>query len=112
MTTRHISVDGGGAIRRLTLNRPTRHNAQTPLMWAELAEAGAELAADPQVRCVVVSGTGKSFSSGIGLVSRCADRTAFSSGSPPIPKATPTRCCRPSPRPRRRSAGWSGLRSS
>ncbi|MFF4056935.1 enoyl-CoA hydratase/isomerase family protein [Streptomyces sp. NPDC001668] len=67
MTTRHISVDGGGAIRRLTLNRPARHNAQTPLMWAELAEAGAELAADPQVRCVVVSGSGKSFSSGIDL---------------------------------------------
>ncbi|WP_217234782.1 hypothetical protein [Streptomyces sp. AC555_RSS877] len=49
-TTRRISVDGGGAIRRLALNRPARHNAQTPLMWAELAEAGAELAADPQVR--------------------------------------------------------------
>jgi 2-(1,2-epoxy-1,2-dihydrophenyl)acetyl-CoA isomerase len=49
------------------LNRPERHNAQTPQMWAGLAAAGRELSADPGVRCVILAGKGPSFSSGIDL---------------------------------------------
>lgn len=67
MTTTEIRVEGNGPIRRVTLARPQRHNAQTPRMWAELAAAGRELSADPDVRCVIVSGAGESFSSGIDL---------------------------------------------
>ncbi|MEU0479502.1 enoyl-CoA hydratase/isomerase family protein [Streptosporangium sp. NPDC006013] len=67
MVTTEISIEGDGPIRRLTLNRPARHNAQTPIMWAELAAAGRELTADPDVRCVVIRGSGESFSSGIDL---------------------------------------------
>ncbi|MEV4383101.1 enoyl-CoA hydratase/isomerase family protein [Streptosporangium sp. NPDC049644] len=65
--TTQIVVKGHGPVRRLTLNRPARHNAQTPTMWAELAAAGRELASDPEVRCLIVSGSGESFSSGIDL---------------------------------------------
>lgn len=49
------------------LARPDRLNAQTPRMWQELAEVGEQLCADDSVRAVVVSGRGRSFSSGIDL---------------------------------------------
>jgi enoyl-CoA hydratase/carnithine racemase len=62
-----VELSGEGAVRHLVLNRPERHNAQTPAMWAELAAAGRRLSADPDVRCVVLSGSGGSFSSGIDL---------------------------------------------
>ncbi|AIJ24640.1 MULTISPECIES: enoyl-CoA hydratase/isomerase family protein [Amycolatopsis methanolica group] len=62
-----IQVSGTGPVRQLLLNRPARHNAQTPRMWAELAAAGRALGVDPEVRCVVVTGAGGSFSSGIDL---------------------------------------------
>lgn len=57
------SVDG--AIARVTLDRPGVRNAQTPAMWLELAGFGADLPDD--VRVVVVTGEGPSFSSGIDL---------------------------------------------
>jgi enoyl-CoA hydratase/carnithine racemase len=62
-----VLVEGHGPVRRILLNRPGRHNAQTPQMWAELAAAGRELSADPDVRCVILTGNGRSFSSGIDL---------------------------------------------
>lgn len=62
-----MRVEGDGPVRTLRLNRPDRHNAQTPQLWAELAAAGRELSADQDVRCVVLTGTGPSFSSGIDL---------------------------------------------
>jgi enoyl-CoA hydratase/carnithine racemase len=62
-----VQVEGSGAVRTVRLDRPDRHNAQTPQLWTELAAAGRELAADPEVRCVVLTGTGPSFSSGIDL---------------------------------------------
>lgn len=65
--TTQLTLTGEGQVRQLVLNRPERHNAQTPVMWAELAAAGRELSSDPEVRCVVISGAGGSFSSGIDL---------------------------------------------
>jgi enoyl-CoA hydratase/carnithine racemase len=62
-----VRIEGSGPVRTLRLDRPGRHNAQTPQMWAELAAAGRTLSADPEVRCVVLNGTGPSFSSGIDL---------------------------------------------
>jgi enoyl-CoA hydratase/carnithine racemase len=59
----HTSVDG--AVARVTLDRPEVRNAQTPAMWLELARFGASLPDD--IRVVVVTGTGTSFSSGIDL---------------------------------------------
>ena len=62
-----VRVTGEGPVRTLTLHRPGRHNAQTPAMWAALARAGRTLAADPTVRCVLLTGDGPSFSAGIDL---------------------------------------------
>ena len=54
-----------GAVARVVLDRPEVRNAQTPAMWLALAEFGAGLPDD--VRVVVVTGEGPSFSAGIDL---------------------------------------------
>jgi enoyl-CoA hydratase/carnithine racemase len=56
-----------GHVGWLTLNRPAKLNAQTPTMWTELAEFGRTIIEDPELRCLVVTGAGRAFSSGIDL---------------------------------------------
>ena len=56
--------DGIGWLR---LNRPEKLNAQTPAMWNELRDLGRELVCDASLRCLVVIGQGRAFSSGIVL---------------------------------------------
>jgi enoyl-CoA hydratase len=53
-----------GAVRRITFNRPEKHNAFTPEMEAELHAAIGAALADPAVRVIVLAGAGRSFSSG------------------------------------------------
>lgn len=48
----------------LTLDLPERRNAMTPELTAAWAEAIGALAADREVRCVVVTGAGTAFSAG------------------------------------------------
>ena len=55
-------VENGLAV--LTLNRPERLNALTSNMIAGLGGILAELAADPAIGCVVLTGAGKGFCSG------------------------------------------------
>jgi enoyl-CoA hydratase/carnithine racemase len=68
-----LRLEGDGALRRLVLDRPERHNAQNPALWRELRAAGEELVADPAVRCVVLAGAGPSFSSGLDLAELSGD---------------------------------------
>lgn len=56
-----FSVDG--PVARVVLDRPEVRNAQTPAMWRALAEFGGDL--PPEVRVVVLSGEGPSFSAGL-----------------------------------------------
>jgi len=60
-----VQIDGpvGGRVARVRLSRPEKRNAQTPETWLALAAAGASLPGD--VRVVVVSGEGPSFSAGL-----------------------------------------------
>ena len=51
----------------LTLARPAQRNAVNPAMRHELAALGEELAADDDLRCLVVAGDGPSFCAGIDL---------------------------------------------
>lgn len=60
------AIDARG-VATLTLNRPERHNAFGDALIAELTAALAALAADPQVRMVVLASTGRSFSAGADL---------------------------------------------
>lgn len=63
--------DDGVAV--LTLNRPDRRNAMTDGMTARWRLAVADLAADRDLRCVVVTGAGNAFCSG-GDLSWLAER--------------------------------------
>ena len=58
-----IALDARG-VATLTLNRPEKHNALSATMLGELTQAAATLGADPSVRAVVLTGTGKSFCAG------------------------------------------------
>jgi enoyl-CoA hydratase/carnithine racemase len=58
----HVARDGAVAV--LTINRPEKRNAMTAGMWAGLPGVLDELAADPGVRVLVVTGAGPSFCAG------------------------------------------------
>ena len=58
------TIDRG--IATLTMNRPEARNALSPSMMAGLEEAIPRLASDPEVRVVVLTGTGGAFCAGGG----------------------------------------------
>jgi enoyl-CoA hydratase len=60
-----ISYEQVGAVGWLRLNRPERLNAMTIEMWEEMAKLGESLGDDSSLRCLVVTGEGRAFSSGI-----------------------------------------------
>jgi enoyl-CoA hydratase/carnithine racemase len=73
-----VRCDIDGPVATVTLNRPDRRNAQTPVTWAALRTIGIELPSE--VRVVVVRGEGTSFSAGL-------DRALFTpEGLPGTPK--------------------------
>ena len=72
-----VRCDIDGLAATITLTRPDRRNAQTPLTWAALRTIGLDLPGD--VRVVVVRGEGASFSAGM-------DRALFTpQGLPGVP---------------------------
>jgi enoyl-CoA hydratase/carnithine racemase len=62
-----VALRREGAIGRLVLDRPARRNAQTLEMWEAMRRIGAGLLLRPDLRALVVSGTGPVFSAGIDL---------------------------------------------
>ena len=65
--SRSLAIERQGPIGLVTLNRPERHNAFDDALIHELTEALRSLEAEDGVRVVVLSGAGKSFSSGADL---------------------------------------------
>jgi enoyl-CoA hydratase len=63
-TGSELLVEARGAIRILTLNRPESFNATNPALHGRLARIWPELAADPGVAAIVITGAGKAFSGG------------------------------------------------
>jgi enoyl-CoA hydratase/carnithine racemase len=59
-----LTVERDGAVAVLTIDRPEKRNAMTAGMWAALPGLLAELAGDPTVRVLVVTGAGPSFCAG------------------------------------------------
>jgi enoyl-CoA hydratase len=57
-----------GAVFRLTLNRPARHNPLTPRCIREILAGVATAEGDDGIRAVVIRGSGPSFSSGYGIL--------------------------------------------
>jgi enoyl-CoA hydratase/carnithine racemase len=60
----HLRVSRDGAVAVLTIDRADKRNALTAGMWAALPGVLAELAADPDVRVLVLTGAGPSFCAG------------------------------------------------
>ena len=59
-----IITEIDGAVGILTLNKPARHNALDETLISEITAALLAFEAEPRVRAVVVSSTGKSFCAG------------------------------------------------
>lgn len=71
---RTVRVERDGGVAGITLNRPDRLNAFDGRMHAELQAALDELAADGEVRCLILRGEGKGFSAGADLRSEDLSR--------------------------------------
>jgi enoyl-CoA hydratase/carnithine racemase len=74
----HLDTDANIAI--LTLDRPAKLNALTGAMTAELAGHVAAVNADPAVRCVVLTGTGRAFCAGSDVAELDQYRTPWEFG--------------------------------
>ena len=66
--TDELLVEQKGNIVVITLNRPDRLNAISRDMLGELSAKVVEADKDPEIRCIVLTGTGRGFCSGLDLV--------------------------------------------
>jgi len=60
----HVRVEQHGEVLAITLDRPERRNAITVAMYAALADAIEEGAANDAIRVITVSGEGQDFAAG------------------------------------------------
>jgi enoyl-CoA hydratase len=68
MSYETLLCEKSGAMARVTLNRPDKLNALTGLVVEELETCFRELADDPEVRVVILTGAGsKAFAAGADL---------------------------------------------
>ena len=59
-----LLVDDADGVRTLTFNRPDALNAFNQELWYAAAAALEEAATDDDLRCVLVTGSGRAFSAG------------------------------------------------
>jgi enoyl-CoA hydratase len=62
-----LSIEVKDRVAQVTLLGPGKGNAMGPAFWAELPQAFRALDADPEVRAIVLTGSGKHFSYGLDL---------------------------------------------
>ncbi|MFM8776472.1 MAG: enoyl-CoA hydratase-related protein, partial [Actinomycetota bacterium] len=62
-----VSIDAG--VAHVQLMRPDKRNALDPAMFEAIAKAGEDLAANREIRAVVLSGNGSSFCAGLDFAS-------------------------------------------
>ena len=60
-----VTVETADHVATVTLIGPGKGNAMGPAFWAELPEVFEKLDADPEVRAIVLTGSGKNFSYGL-----------------------------------------------
>jgi len=78
-----VRVDHQGAVAVITLNRPESLNAMNPQLLDELCAVGQQLADDPAVRCVVITGAGRAFCAGGDVKAMAQGATAATGGGNP-----------------------------
>ncbi len=59
-----IDFDVSGGVARITLNRPDRRNAIDRAAEAALGEIWNRIEADPDIRCAILTGAGRTFCAG------------------------------------------------
>jgi enoyl-CoA hydratase/carnithine racemase len=64
-----VTVRVSDGVADVRLNRPEKRNALDPAMFRAIVEASTQLAAEPGVRAVVLSGEGRSFCAGLDMSS-------------------------------------------
>ena len=64
-TYESVSVETRDHVASVTLIGPGKGNAMGPAFWAELPEVFGKLDADPEVRAIVLTGSGRNFSYGL-----------------------------------------------
>ena len=62
-----FSVERDGGVVRIAMNRPEKANSMTPDFWLELPAILDGLNADETVRCAIIAGEGRHFTSGMDL---------------------------------------------
>src|ERR1700751_4234301 len=62
-----VTVETKDHVAQVTLIGPGKGNAMGPAFWSELPELFAALDADPDVRAIVITGSGRNFSYGLDL---------------------------------------------
>jgi enoyl-CoA hydratase/carnithine racemase len=72
-----LVVEKRGPVGWLIFDRPDAGNAMNAGMMAELERAWAELDADPDVRCIVNTGNGKAFQTGMDVKQVATDKEAM-----------------------------------
>jgi enoyl-CoA hydratase len=63
-----LTVEVKDNVAQVTLIGPGKGNAMGPEFWAEMPVVFAELDADPEVRAIVLTGSGKNFCFGLNLL--------------------------------------------
>jgi 2-(1,2-epoxy-1,2-dihydrophenyl)acetyl-CoA isomerase len=78
-----VISERSGAVQRLQLNEPDSMNALSKTLSAERGRGVASAVADPDVRCILLTGTGRAFYAGgdiplwtTGARARCAHPVA------------------------------------
>ena len=62
-----VTLEKQDRIGTLTLNRPEKLNALSPALIAEFVEAVDQVAADPDIKVLIIRGAGRAFSTGYDL---------------------------------------------
>lgn len=75
-----VLIEREGPIATLTLNRPKQMNAISQAMLQSLADALLSCDADPDIRVVILTGTGRAFCAGLDLQDAASEEGVAKSG--------------------------------
>ncbi|MGZ4521305.1 MAG: crotonase/enoyl-CoA hydratase family protein [Mycobacteriaceae bacterium] len=76
-----VTVTRVGAVAQVTLIGPSKNNAMGPDFWRELPLVFGGIDADPGVRAVVVTGSGRNFSYGLDLAAMSGTFSPLTDGA-------------------------------
>lgn len=77
----HVRYEQAAPLATITLDRPEARNAYSDEMCEQLVAALDEAEADPEVRCVILTGAGKAFHAG-GDIKAMRSRSGMFAGDP------------------------------